>query len=150
MESSEENKKLVERASFKVFNEGNVEILEEVLADEFVLHDSTSPEEIRGREAFEEYIRTYRNAFPDLDATIDSIVAEGDLVAARFTVRGTHEGPLPEAPDLKPTGTEIEISGMEFDRIENNRLAETWQAIDVYSLLGQLGVIPTDESSTEL
>lgn len=109
-----------------------------------MLHDATSPEEIRGRDEFKEYVRTYRNAFSDLEATMDTVVAEGDLVAVSFTVRGTHSGPLPEAPDLEPTGREIEVVGMEFDRIEDGQLVETWQLYDALGLLQQLGVVPAE------
>lgn len=149
MATPEENKELVEQASFDVFVEGSTDRLDELLTDDYVLHDPTSPEEIRGRDAFKEYIQTYRNAFSDLDATIETIIAEDDLVAVRFRVRGTHDGPLPEAPDLEPTGREIEIVGMEFDRIENGRLAETWQVFDALGMLQQLGVIPSEELPTE-
>lgn len=149
MSTPEENKELVERASFEVFNEGNTDLLDEVVTDDYVLHDAASPETIRGRDAFREYVETYRDAFPDLNATIDSIITEENLVAVRFTVRGTHEGPLPDVPELEPTGKEVEVVGMEFDRIENGRIAETWQVYDALGLLRQLGAFPSEEFPTE-
>lgn len=148
MTTPEENKQIVERASFDVFTEGDLDIIDELVSDDFVLHDPTSPEEIRGRDGLKEYVQTYRNAFSDLDATMDAIVAEGNTAAVRFTVRGTHTGPLPEAPDLEPTDREIEVAGMEFDRIENGQLVETWQIFDALGLLQQLGVAPAEETTT--
>lgn len=148
MATAEENKRLVERASFDVFAEGDLDIIDEAVSEDYVLHDPTTPEEIRGREAFKEYVRTYRDAFSDIDITTDDVVAEGDTVAVRFTIRGTHTGTFPEAPDLEPTNREIEVVGMEFDRIREGQLAETWQIFDVFGLLQQLGVAPTEEPTT--
>lgn len=148
MATTQENKELVERG-FESFAEENLDRIDELMADDYVLHDPTVPEEIRGRDAFKEYLQSYRTAFPDMTVTIDSMVAENDLVAVRFRVRGTHEGPLPDAPDLEPTGKEIEVVGMEFDRIENGRVAETWQMFDLFGMFQQLEILPTEEIPAE-
>lgn len=66
------------------------------------------------------------------------MVAESDIVSSHFTVSGTHEGSF---PDLDPTGKEFEIDGMEFDRVEDGKLVETWLMPDVFGFLQQLGVL---------
>ncbi|WP_227380489.1 ester cyclase [Haladaptatus halobius] len=149
MSTPEENKELVERTSFEVYTEGNVDLIDEMVSDDYVLHDPTSPEEVRGPDGLKEHVKTYRDAFPDLDATIESLIAEDDLVAVRFVTRGTHEGPLPDLPDLEPTGKEFEVTGTEFDRIEDGKLAETWLMFDTLGFMEQLGVIPSEEIIAE-
>lgn len=118
------NKTIVRRASFDVYNEGTLEVLDEQVSDDVVLYDISGSRVIRGREAYEEYVRGFGDAFPDFSVTIDSIIGEGNLVAVRYTASGTFEGRLPGRPGLEPTGQEFEVIGMEFDRIEDGRLAE--------------------------
>lgn len=139
MSIAEENKKIVERCTIATYNDGNVESIDELVHDDFVLHDPESSKEIRGRDGLKEHVETYRSAFPDFDCTVESIIAEDDLVAVRFTVRGTHEGALPELPDREPTGREIEVAGMEFDRLEDGKLVECWLVYDSLGLMQQLG-----------
>lgn len=141
MTPSEENKELVKRASFEPYTEGNVDAIDELVSERYVLHDPTSSEEIRGREGLREHIESLRNAFPDLSATIEHAVAEDDLVTVHFTTSGTHEGPVPGL-DLEPTGETFEISGMELDRIEGGKLVETWLVYDTLEFARQLGAIP--------
>jgi steroid delta-isomerase-like uncharacterized protein len=107
-----------------VYETGDLDVIDEVVSEDFVLHDPLIPEEIRGREGLKEHVEINREAFPDLNITIEQLVAEDDLVAAQFTFRGTHEGSIPDF-DIEPTGAEIEIAGMEFDRIEDGKLVET-------------------------
>lgn len=128
-----------------MFTEGNLDLIDEVVTEDYVLHDPTVPEPIRGREAFKEYIQSFREAFPDIDATIEAIIAEDDLVAVRFTTSGTFEQPLPEFPDIEPTGQQFTVTAMEFDRIDDGKLAETWMEFDSVGWLQQLGVIPPEE-----
>ena len=140
----ERNREIVERVSFEPYVTGEMDAIDEMVSEGFVLHDPLSPEEIRGPEGLKEYVETFRTAFPDLQATMEDIVAEDDRVAVHWTVGGTHEGPIPDL-DLEPTGKTFEIAGMEFDRIEDGKLAETWLMYDSLGFMHQLGVIPTEE-----
>ena len=79
-------------------------------------------------------------AFPDLQATIEDMIAEGDTVAARITVRGTHGG---EYRGIAPTGRPMVRPGIYIVRIENGRIVETWNNGDELGLMQQLGAIPT-------
>ncbi|WP_331234165.1 ester cyclase [Natronorarus salvus] len=142
----ERNREIVERVSFEPYVTGEMDAIDEMVSEGFVLHDPLSPEEIRGPERFKEYVESFRTAFPDLHLTTEEIVAEDDRVAVHWTVGGTHEGPIPNL-DLEPTGEEFEISGMEFDRIEDGKLAETWLVYDSLGFMQQLGVIPTEEDA---
>jgi steroid delta-isomerase-like uncharacterized protein len=148
MTTPEENKELVERGSFDVYEEGELELVDELVSDDYELHDPSWPEEIRGRDGFKQSIETIRNALPDLSISIEHMTAEDDLVTVHFTFRGTHEGPIPEL-GLEATGEEVEVVGMEVDRIEDGKLAETWVVNDTLGFMQQLGVIPAEEPSLE-
>ena len=81
--SVEENKALVRRSFEEVFNQGNLDAVEEIFDSDHVLHDPTSPEEIRGTEGMRHYVSMYRTAFPDLQQTLEDQFAEGEKVATR-------------------------------------------------------------------
>src|SRR5215207_4204368 len=91
---AEENKALARRVMEELFNEGNLDAAEELIAPDFVDHDPAMPEDVRGPEGFKEYVRAFRSAFPDLHVRIEDQVAEGDKVVQRWTGTGTHDGVL--------------------------------------------------------
>lgn len=82
----------------------------------------------------------WRKAFPDLDVTVDLIVAEGDLVSVRWTARGTNSA---AGNGIPATGKSVETSGTTIFRFENGAIAEEWTAGDALGLLRQLGLLPT-------
>lgn len=139
---SEENKALVRREIEEVFNRGNLDAAEELYAPDYVGHDPTEPEDIRGLEGARQYAAVFRSAFPDLQATVEDQVAEGDRVATRITVRGTHQG---ELEGIAPTGNRVEIVGIFISRIEGGKIVEDWTNYDALGLMQQLGVIPEPE-----
>jgi steroid delta-isomerase-like uncharacterized protein len=143
---SEENKTLVRRSFEEVFNQGNLDAVEEIFASDYVLHDPTSPEEIRGTEGMKQYVSMYRTAFPDLQQTIEDQFAEGEKVATRLTGRGTHQGELMGIP---PTGNRVEAPGIVINRISSGKIAESWANYDAMGMMQQLGVIPAPGQSEE-
>ena len=143
---SEENKTLVRRSFEEVFNQGNLDAVEEIFASDYVLHDPTSPEEIRGTEGMKQYVSMYRSAFPDLQQTIEDQIAEGEKVATRLTGRGTHQGDLMGIP---PTGNRVEAPGIVINRISGGKIAESWANYDAMGMMQQLGVIPAPGQSEE-
>jgi steroid delta-isomerase-like uncharacterized protein len=137
--SAEENKALVRRSFEEVFNQGNLDAVEEIFAPDFVLHDPTSPEEIRGTEGMRQYVSMYRTAFPDLQQTIEDQIAEGEKVATRLTGRGTHQGELTGIP---PTGNQVEAPGIVINRISGGKIAESWANYDALGMMQQIGAVP--------
>jgi steroid delta-isomerase-like uncharacterized protein len=137
--AAEENKALVRRSFEEVFNQGNLDAVEEIFAPDYVLHDPTSPEEIRGTEGMKQYVSMYRHAFPDLQQTIEDQIAEGDKVATRLTGRGTHQGELVGIP---PTGNRVEAPGIVTNRISGGKIAESWANYDAMGMMRQIGAIP--------
>jgi predicted ester cyclase len=81
-----------------------------------------------------------KQAFPDAMVIPEAMVAEGDKVAVRFTVRGTHRG---EFMGIAPTGKEVVVQGMDINRMANGKIVERWGIADSLSMLQQLGVIPS-------
>lgn len=131
----EENKQLYRRFIQEVFNEGKVEATEDLLAPDYVLHDAP-PGTPTGPAAVVGVVRMFRAAFPDLVITLDALVAEGDLVCARATTRGTHRGPF---MGTAPTGNTISMAGLTMVRVTGGRIAESWVKNDTAGLLRQLG-----------
>ncbi len=82
----------------------------------------------------------YFAAIPDMHATIDDMVAEGDKVVVRYTVEGTQQGELLGVP---PSGKRFQTSGISVYRLAEGKIAEQWEQADLLGLMQQLGVIPT-------
>jgi steroid delta-isomerase-like uncharacterized protein len=134
---SEENKRVVLRFYDEVWNRGNVDVALEVFADDYVRHDLRPTSATPGGEGQRRIAADFRRAFPDLRMSVDLILAEGDLVAARWTTTGTHAGPW---GDVAPTGTTMTFSGVNVFRFEGGRVVELWNHRDDLGLMQQLGV----------
>ena len=138
--SAEENKRISRRVADEGFSRGNVDIFDELVAEDFVNHDPAVPPELPpGREGLKALARYYRSAFPDTQLTIEDQVAEGDRVVSRYTVRGTHKGDFAGVP---ATGKQITATGITIDRIEGGKIVESWNEFSQLSLLQQLGIVP--------
>ena len=136
---SAENKALSRRFFEEVFNAGNLDVVDELVAPDFVNHDAATPEPARGVEGAKASITGYRDAFPDLNFTIEEQIAEGAYVTTRWSAKGTHEGDL---MGIAPTGKQGTVTGISIDRIVDGRLVESWTNWDTLGLLQQLGVVP--------
>ena len=136
---AEENKAIVRRIDAEVWNKGNLDLIGELIADDFVLTIVGAPEQLRGPQGFKEFVTSYRSAFPDLRITEDEQIAEGDLVVTRWTATGTHQGDLMGLP---PTGKQATVSGIHVDRFAGGKAVESWGIFDQLGLLQQLGAIP--------
>jgi steroid delta-isomerase-like uncharacterized protein len=133
----ETNTTVASRWYEEVFNAGNVALIDELFAPDFVDHDPSNP--LPGLEGVRQLVGMYRGAFPDLHLTIEDEITEGDRIATRFTGRGTHRGLLMGIP---PTGKRVTITAIDILRFENGRIAEHWGNQDLLGMMRQLGVIP--------
>lgn len=136
--ASEQNKELYRRFIEECFVGGNMAVVDEMIAADAVDHQAP-PGVAQGAEGVKQFLSMFRSAFPDLQATVDQMIAEGDTVAARFTMSGTHQGELFGIP---PTGKRIEITGIDVVRFENGKMVEHWGNQDDLGMMQQLGVIP--------
>ena len=137
--SREDNLSLVRRLYQDVINTGNLELADELLAQDIIEHEEI-PGQAPGIEGFKQFFTMFRTAFPDLNFTVEDMIAEGDKVVARVTVRGTHQGEFMEMP---ATGKKIEIEAIDIGRIANGKLTEHWGQTDMMKMMAQLGATPS-------
>jgi predicted ester cyclase len=132
----EENKRVVRRFPEEVATQGNIDVIDEICAEDILDHSPLG--EKQGRDELKEQAKYLLSAFGDLSVTVEDIIAEGDTVAMRVTVRGTHEG---EFMGVEPTGKEFEFQNTVFARLKDGKVVERWIRPDLFGLMQQLGVI---------
>lgn len=129
---------LYHRLIEEVVNEGNLDVVDEIVSSDFVMHVAGDPEPVRGPTGLEEHLTPWHTAFPDLHIDIDDVLIDGNQVVGRWTLTGTHEN---EFMGIEPSDARISISGVEIDWVEDGEIVELWEIVDTVSLLQQLGVI---------
>jgi steroid delta-isomerase-like uncharacterized protein len=134
----EENKAIARRHFEEVWSKGNITLVDEHIATNFVLHDPSS-REVQGTEGYKQYVTIYRTAFPDIHFIVEDQIAEGNKVATRWTATGTHQGELMGIP---PTGKLCTVTGISIGRIAGGKIQESWSYWDAMGMLQQLGVVP--------
>jgi len=133
--AAEENKTLVRRLIEEAWNKGNLAVIDELLSPDYVLHIDAPG--APGREGYKQAVAMHRAAWSNLRLTIEDMIAEGDKVAMRGTLRGVHEG---EYMGIPPTGKQATWGAISIRRIEGGQIAEEWVEVDMLGLLQQLGV----------
>src|SRR5437764_8382799 len=137
--TTEDNRAWIRRYFLdEVWNKGNVALVPKLFAPDCPVHDPTIAG-ISGPDGVIRFVTTCRMAFPDLQLTIEDQVAEGNKVATRFTLRGTHTGRF---LDIAPTGKQVTVTGMNIARVVDGKIVESWPLRDDLGLLHQLGAIP--------
>jgi steroid delta-isomerase-like uncharacterized protein len=137
--TEEENKKQYRRTFEEVFNQGDLSIVDDLVTPDFLNHEVPPGMNNRGPESTRQVVTMLRTAFPDLHFTIEELVAEGDTVASRVTMRGMHLGPFQGIP---PTGRSFQQAHMHFVRFREGKAIEHWAVRDDLGMMRQLGVIP--------
>ena len=132
---AEDNQAAVRRFYQEVFNARNLDTLDELLVPEGVDHTFGSQD----TEQAKQFFAVVHQAFPDLRVEVHDVIAEGDLVAARVTYTGTHQG---EFLGIPATGKQTRTNGVDLFRMQDGRQAEHWGGPDILSFLMQLGVMP--------
>ena len=135
-----ENKATARRFIEELFNQGNLEIADELLSPNYIDHDPAMLEDVRGPEGMKQYAAMYRSAFPDIHIVIEDQVAEGDKVVTRWIGTGTHQGDL---MGIAPTGNRVTVTGIAIDRFSGGKIEETWENYDALGMLQQIGAIPS-------
>ena len=144
-ELEERNKALIRRIHSEVSN-GNLEIFNEVLSPNYVRHCQAMPpdlQEIHGTELFKAFVADFVNAVSNCKDEIDFIIADSNMVAYVTTTTGIQTGPM---GDLPPSGKEFSLKNIVIQRIEDNKVAETWISWDNVAMLTQLGFFPPAEA----
>ncbi|HVQ40199.1 MAG TPA: ester cyclase [Pyrinomonadaceae bacterium] len=137
---SEENKALLRRWFDEVWNQGNAEAIDEMFAADGIVHglsdDESTP--MKGPADFKPFHGIFRGAFPDVGVVVEELIAEGDLVAARCSIRGQHTG---DHLGIPASNTPVEFTGMCIVRIRDGKIVEAWNNFDFMKMNRQIGAI---------
>jgi len=140
---TEANKALERRVFEEIWNEGALDVADEVFAPDAVLHGLVTTD-VAGPEAFKQVVAGYRAALPDLHWTVEDQIAAGDMVVSRLTGTGTHQGELMGIP---ATGLSLTTTAIATVRIVDGKIQESWNSWDTAGLMEQLGAIPPTHTS---
>jgi steroid delta-isomerase-like uncharacterized protein len=133
---SESNKALVRRWFEEVWNQGSEASIDEMVPFDGVGHGlGDSEQDVLGPAEFKPFVARFRGALPDIQIAIDDILADGDRVAVRITLRGTHTGP---GLGVLPTNRNVSIQGIIILRIVDGQIKEAWNSYDQLGLLRQI------------
>ena len=137
---SEENKQLIRRWFEEVWNNGRAEAIEEMFDENGIAHglsdDPASP--IKGPRDFRPFHTLFREAFPNMMIVVEDVIAEGDRVAARCSVRARHEGNF---MGREATQAPVEFTGITIVRVDNGKIVEAWNNFDFMKLHKQVGLL---------
>jgi steroid delta-isomerase-like uncharacterized protein len=134
-----ESNKIVMRRFLEFINTASESLAQELISRDAIFHVPGRPEPMRGPAGYLAIIGMMRGGFPDIQWTLEEMVAEGDKVAARFTMRGTHRGTFFGVP---PTGKTITVQAMNIYRLSGGQFVEEHGQPDMLGLLQQIGAVP--------
>src|SRR5215211_4851384 len=132
------------RRYFSVFEQGNIDLLDELLAPDYINHTPATPDLPMGPEGVKEVVSMFHSAMPDLKVVIEDMIAEGDKVATRYALEGIHRGELFGVP---PTGKHLSIKSMTVERLSEGKIVEHWRVTDELDMMRQLGAIGAPENN---
>lgn len=141
--STEQNKAIMQRMPREVFEQGRLDVVDEICARDLIEHGTLPPGIPPGREGIKAIASALRNGFPDIKYKIDQQIAEGDFVATYLTVSGTHKG---EIFGMAATGKHATWAEAHFVKLVNGKMTEHWGVQDQLGMLRQLGLAPTPQA----
>jgi steroid delta-isomerase-like uncharacterized protein len=133
-----EDAKTLIRRFYDEVGAGNLGVIDELVADNFIEHEQFPGLE-PNKEGIKQFFSMLHSAFPDLRIEVHEMLADDDLASARVTVTGTHEG---EFMGLQPGGRRIDVQIFDMLRISDGQVTEHWGVVDAMTMLQQLGAIP--------
>ena len=136
---SEENKALFRRMVEEAFSKGNLDVIDELIDPNMIEH-SQVPGQEPGLDGFKKLVTMFRTTFPDLQSTVEDLIAEGGMVVGRMTTSGTHRG---EFMGMAPTNKRFSMSEIHIVRMANGKAVEHWGISEDMAMMQQLGVIPS-------
>ncbi|OGO30669.1 MAG: hypothetical protein A2Z29_02745 [Chloroflexi bacterium RBG_16_56_11] len=135
---SRKNKANQRRVFEEAFNKGNLTVIPELFAPDYVFYTPLGIE-AKGPEGFTQMVAMTRTALPDVHITLDDMFAEANKVATRFTLTGTFKG---EYMGMTPTGKKVKVTGIVITRWAGGKEVEAWESLDTFSFYQQMGVKP--------
>jgi steroid delta-isomerase-like uncharacterized protein len=137
--STDENRADIRRLFAEVFNGGDIDVVDKLVATDVLGHDATSPEPKRGLASVKQVAVLFRTAFPNGRFPLEDLIAEGDKVVARWGLQGTQQGAF---MGVAPTGKPVSVTGIVIYRLAGGKIAEYWGNFDTLGLMQQLGAVP--------
>ena len=137
MNAMDDAKVLVRRFYEEAWDQGQLDVADELFASDYVRHDLRADVAAPGPQGQKDIATAFRAAFPDLRFVVDFVLAEGDYVAARWTATGTNTGPW---GGIAPTGRRVSLSAVNVFRFADGVVVELWNHRDDLGLMEQLGV----------
>jgi steroid delta-isomerase-like uncharacterized protein len=133
--AAEENKALTRRFYDQIANNGNLDLIDELIAEDFVDHEEF-PGLPANREGLKQFFSMMRNAFDGFRMDVEDVIAEGDKVVARVTMKGTHKGKF---MGIAGTGKTVKVDTIDIIRIVDGKAVEHWGVTDGMSMMEQIG-----------
>lgn len=131
---------IIRRFYTEVLEGGNLDLIDELSADDYVDHEEALPGQPSGKEGVRYFVNAIRAAFPDIKVTsLEPYLADGNMEACHVVLTGTHQG---EMAGVAPTGKSVEFDGTDIIRVEDGKVAEHWGTTDNLRLMQQIGAIP--------
>lgn len=134
-----DNEQIFTRFWDEVVTGGNLDAIDELVADDIIEHEEGFPGQPPGKEGVKFFVNTLREAFPDIKAKAGNTLADGNLAAGEATLTGTHKGEFMGVP---ASGKSFEVDSVDIIRVEDGKVAEHWGVTDNMSLMQQIGAIP--------
>ena len=136
LRSLEERKAILRWGYRAMWNERDLTWLDDVVAEDVVVHDAVHGE-LHGLDELAELVSAVHRAFSDLEVTIEEQTGDGDTVVTRYSLSGTHEG---EMIGASPTGKRVTVTGVNISRFSGAQIVEVWETWDALRLVQQLGL----------
>jgi len=132
-----DHKATMQRIYDEVFNQGNLDVIDELLADDFVEHQELPPGIPQGKGAPRAYTIMFRSAFPDFRMAVEEMLQDGNKVITRVRVSGTHKG---EFMGIPPTDNKFDVSAIDIIEFRDDKAIGHWGVMDTAAMMEQLGV----------
>jgi predicted ester cyclase len=130
---------LIHRWFEDVWNQGRESVIDELTTEDAISHGLSTAEgdDVRGPATFKPFYRRLKAAFPDIHFTVEDALSDGNKIAARVSVTGTHTG---LGLSMPPTNRPVQLHGMVIARTKDGKIAEVWNNFDFLSLYQQIGL----------
>lgn len=151
--SEKEHKEVILRIYEEVFNQGNIDLIDELYQPDVIIHDPYLPgETARGTALIKDLCQAYSQAFPDLHYQVGELIADGEKIASQWHATGTHQGMLQLGADqfLQPSGEKVSVYGISLARFVEGSIAEVWQVVDMLGAFRQMKAVELKTSGGNL
>lgn len=135
--TKDEYKEIVRRMNEEVWGAGNLDLIDEYVADDYVENSNAAPEPIQGPEGYKDTVKEFHEGFSNVAVTTEELIAEGTTVVNHWTITATHDGPY---AGIEPSGNTIELTGISIIDFVNGKIVEDRALMDISGLMQQLGV----------